>query len=74
MNEIFDAALQAGALGVYLSGSGPTVLAFCTVNAEAIGDKMKAVAQGKGLNGKVKMVEPCSTGAHIISGLNNEEN
>jgi len=37
MNEVLNAAYSAGALGAYLSGSGPSIAAFCSPkNAEEI--------------------------------------
>jgi len=67
MGDIFNAALSAGALGVFLSGSGPTILALVMDNTEEIGGKMEAVAREKGISGRVKIAEPCNIGAHIVS-------
>ena len=39
-DRVLNAARQQGALGTALSGAGPTVLAFATRNAEAIGQAM----------------------------------
>ncbi|MCZ6632980.1 MAG: homoserine kinase [bacterium] len=39
-DRVLDAARQQGALGTALSGAGPTLLAFATENAEAIGQAM----------------------------------
>jgi homoserine kinase len=40
IEEVFSAAMASGALGVALSGAGPTVSAFCT------GEKSKAILHG----------------------------
>jgi homoserine kinase len=45
MNEIFEAALNAGSPGVALSGAGSGIFAFAYAhNAEAVGEAMKAAA------------------------------
>jgi len=67
MGNIFAAALSAGALGVFLSGSGPTILAFAMGNTEEIGKKMATVAREKGINGRIRVAESCNEGAHIVS-------
>lgn len=39
-NDVIEAATHAGALGAALSGAGPTMMAFATQNADAIGKAM----------------------------------
>ncbi len=67
MSDIFEAALCAGALGVFLSGSGPTILALSNRNTEVIGGKMQLAAREKGINARIKVTETCAVGAHIVS-------
>ena len=40
MQDVFNAAMEEGALGSVISGSGPTLIAFAENNFEAIGQKM----------------------------------
>ena len=47
---VTGAALDAGALGVALSGAGPTIFAFARENAQAIGDAMAAVWTENGID------------------------
>ena len=51
MNEVFQAALDAGSPGVALSGAGSGIFAFAYAhNAEAIGVAMKTAAAQAGIN------------------------
>ena len=51
MDEIFQAALDAGSPGVALSGAGSGIFAFAYAhNAEAIGEAMKAATARFGIN------------------------
>ena len=43
MQSVFDAALEAGALGAAISGAGPTILALTDADPERIGESMCAV-------------------------------
>jgi homoserine kinase len=48
MDAVFLAAREAGALAAALSGSGPSILAFCTTGAEDVGEAMRrAFAAGR---------------------------
>ncbi|HET7677793.1 MAG TPA: hypothetical protein VFK38_08050, partial [Candidatus Limnocylindrales bacterium] len=65
---LIAAALEAGALGAYLSGAGSTVLAFA--DSAPIIDRVAAalvdVAGRDGLAGTVRIVAPRSAGAIVI--------
>jgi homoserine kinase len=63
MGPIMSAAMGAGALGSFLSGAGPTVLALCTGGEEAIGDAMKRAAAEAGVSGTVRVACPVPEGA-----------
>lgn len=58
MGPVMAAAMGAGALGSFLSGAGPTVLALCTGGEEAIGAAMKRAAAGAGVEGTIRVARP----------------
>jgi homoserine kinase len=60
MDAIFSAAIEAGALGACLSGSGPTVLAFARDDAPQVAEAMKQAAQASGLGASVRLARPAS--------------
>ena len=64
---LFRAALAAGALGVFLSGAGPTVLALAAGREMTIGYEMAEVAEKAGVEGVVRVVELSPQGAHVVS-------
>lgn len=65
MGNLFAAALTAGALGVFLSGSGPTILALTTAEGYGIGEAMQAMAQKAGVSGIIRTICPCFSGAQL---------
>lgn len=67
MSKIFQAALSAGAKGVFLSGGGPTILALTEEQGTSIGEAMKAAAEKEGLRGRVRIARPSDQGAHLIA-------
>jgi len=67
MTAIFEAALAVGALGVFLSGGGPTVCALTLEKEEAIADAMLASASKAGVKGRTKIAEPSLIGAQVVS-------
>ena len=66
MATIFQAALDAGALGVFLSGSGPTVLALANDKETTIGEAMKQAGQEAQTPGEVRIVKPSPRGVHQV--------
>lgn len=66
--KVFDAALQAGALGVHLSGAGPTVAAWCDDRqaAETVAQAMWQSLKDEGLNGTWRVVGLDAHGATVI--------
>lgn len=66
MNNIIRAAMACGALGAFLSGSGSTILAFCTERQYTIGYEMADAGVKSGLDGEVIITRPTYLGAHIV--------
>ena len=67
MKNIFRSALDAGALGVFLSGAGSTVLALATDRELTIGYEMADAAAKSGIDGALKVTRPTTTGAHVAA-------
>ena len=68
MPNLFRAALGAGALGVFLSGAGPTVLALARDREFTIGYEMADAAAKSGIDGQVKITRLTQRGAHVVEG------
>ena len=66
MRNLFKAALGAGALGVFLSGAGPTVLSLARGREFTIGYEMADAAAKSGIEGQVKITRPSKQGAHVV--------
>ena len=66
MKVIFKAALDAGALGVFLSGSGSTVLALTKGREMTVAYEMAEAARQASVEGKVSVTQPTVLGAHLI--------
>lgn len=66
MEAIFQAARQAGALGVFLSGGGSTILAFSSQGEEAIAQAMAEAAAGEGVKGDKIVAAPSAAGAQVV--------
>jgi homoserine kinase len=67
MKYIFRAAQDAGALGVFLSGGGSSILALATSRFMTIGLEMANAADKLGIPGNIKVTRPSFLGAHVIS-------
>ena len=65
MKNIFAAAQGAGALGVFLSGAGSSVLALTIEKEMTIGYEMADAAAKSGVGGDVKVTRPTPHGAHV---------
>jgi homoserine kinase len=68
MKLLFKAARDAGALGVFLSGSGSTVLAFAQGREMTIAYEMAEAARQAGVEGRVQITRPTIRGAHLVDG------
>lgn len=66
--KVFEAALDAGVLGVHLSGAGPTVAAWCDdeIKAEAVAKAMWQSLKAMGINGFWKVVNLDIHGARVV--------
>ena len=62
---LFRSALDAGALGVFLSGAGPTVLALTQGRELTVAYEMTDMANKAKLLGQVRITKPIMQGAHI---------
>ncbi|MEW6233554.1 MAG: homoserine kinase, partial [Chloroflexota bacterium] len=65
MPRLFGAAREAGALGVFLSGAGSTVLALCQEDAEGVTQAMAAAAREAGIGGRPLVIPLSLQGAEI---------
>ncbi len=68
MKVIFTAAMAAGALGVFLSGSGSTIMALAEDRAMTVAYEMFDAARLAGVEGRVEITQPTELGAHVVSG------
>ena len=66
MKNIFRAAMSAGALGVFLSGAGSSVLALARDREYTIGYEMADAAMKSGVDGAIKVTQPTALGAHVV--------
>ena len=66
MYPIFQAARDAGALGVYLSGGGPTIAAFATERFDEIAGAMRERAAVHGVGGQTRLCTLSPTGAEVL--------
>jgi homoserine kinase len=67
--RLLEAALQAGALGAFTSGAGPSVLALCADGqpADAVAAAFDATAHELGLAGVTMRLSLSDTGAHVVA-------
>ncbi|MGZ8832934.1 MAG: homoserine kinase, partial [Thermoanaerobaculia bacterium] len=63
-HEIKRAALEAGALGCSISGSGPTIFAITTDNDARVAEAMRSAMRDIGCDVHTGMISP--RGAHAI--------
>ena len=68
MKLLFKAALDAGALGAFLSGSGSTVLALAQEREMTVAYEMAEAAKQAGVAGRVHITRPTVQGAHLLDG------
>ena len=67
MKLLFRAALDCGALGVFLSGSGSTVLALTGGREMTVAYEMAEAARQAGVQGQVRVTRPSAQGAHVAA-------
>ena len=66
MPSIFQAAVDAGALGVFLSGSGSTILAMADSNEESIAEAMLEEAHKQGVKATTHITRPSVSGVSVV--------
>jgi len=66
IDAVFKAARAAGALAVALSGSGPSVIAFCRGRRPEVGPAMIDAFNRHGVSCTVKELAPCPRGAEVL--------
>ncbi len=64
--RVMEMAADAGALGVALSGAGPSVVAFGTGNESQIGQAMMEAFAAKGIDSRVMYLNPYQDGVKIL--------
>lgn len=67
MPQIFEGALEAGALGVFLSGGGSSILALATNSPEKLELAMTVAATKNGVTGHSRILGLSKQGAHLVS-------
>ena len=65
MKLLFQAATDAGALGVFLSGSGSTVLALTQGREMTVAYEMAEAAKQANVSGRIRITQPTIRGAHV---------
>ena len=66
LDEVFQAATECGAYGVALSGSGPSVAAFCArERGEAIGEAMRVAFRKVGVTARIILTRPSTRGVQV---------
>lgn len=64
MKTLFNSALDGGALGVFLSGAGSSVLALSAGNEITVARELEQGARIAGIEGSVKISQPTTIGVH----------
>jgi homoserine kinase len=64
-SEILAAAVEAGALGSFLSGAGSSLMAVTLDNVDAIAAAMLETAKRHGLNGTLRVLQADNDGASV---------
>ena len=64
MKTLYDTDLEGGALGVFLSGAGSTVLALSAGNEITVARELEQGAKIAGIEGSVKISQPTTIGVH----------
>ena len=65
---LMSAAIEAGALGAILSGSGPTLMVFTKGKEFTIDYELKEAARKHNLEGKITLTKISNKGISIIDG------
>ncbi len=73
MKKIFQAALDAGAYGVFLSGSGSTILAFAGEKEDQIAKAMLDQAAREGIQSTTRTARPYLSGVSVVDAVVEED-
>lgn len=65
-DDIVEAATSAGALGIALSGAGPTIAAYCTDNMEEVGNRMQNMFKKHGIVSEIHVLGADLEGAIVL--------
>ena len=68
MKTIINAAIRAGALGAFLSGSGSSVIALANEREVSIGYEMADAARRMDMPCKIEVTKPSAQGAYTTGG------
>ncbi len=66
LQKACEMAYQAGAMGAFISGSGPTLALFCNENKDKVAQSVVEVFNHEGLKAKVRFLKVDFEGAKII--------
>ena len=66
MEAIFVGAMSGGALGVFLSGSGSTILALTQGNEQSVAGGMRTAATQAGISAYTMLTRPSQQGAQVV--------
>ena len=66
MDEVFDAGRQAGAMGVAMSGAGPSIMAYTLEKADAVGEAMTKAFLRQGVSSRYLRLGIDYEGARVI--------
>jgi homoserine kinase len=66
MGKLFDSALAAGALGVWLSGSGSALCDLSRDNPQVVAAAFEDAARANGVAGRAQVVDLAREGARIV--------
>ena len=66
MYDVFEAARNAGALGVAMSGAGPCIIAYTMNHAASVGDAMVETFRKHEVSARALMLDVDKRGAHIV--------
>lgn len=67
-DEVLVSALKAGALGVALSGAGPSVIALTLDKMDKIGEAMQGSFAAAGVNCEILILRPSASGIKYLDG------
>jgi homoserine kinase len=63
--DVFEAAVEAGAHAVWLSGAGSSTLALATSEPESVAQAMLAASEKRGFPARTVVTRPSSEGARV---------